>query len=155
MASGALPPNELFWGLTVNDFEHSFWNFLYEAPTFFTGLAVAGVSNIVGQMVFNNEKSRKGKSPYPRLIGITALATAAGIAAGVVVGSRVSHVQFTFEKAIKFLILSCCIPPILPFTYGGVAGYFGRTTLYLTGGMGAVAGGLGSAFIMKGFIKQI
>lgn len=154
MASNALPPNELFWGLMLKDFENSFWNSLYEVPTFFTGLAVAGVANVVGQMAFNNKKPSRGESPYPRLIGITTLATVAGVAASIVVGSRVSHVQFTFEKAMKFLVISCCIPPILPFTYGGIAGYFGRATLYTTGSVGALVGGLGSAFIINAFRKH-
>jgi hypothetical protein len=151
MTSNTLPPNELFWGLTLKDFENSFWNSMYEVPTFFTGLAVAGVANVIGQMAFNNKKQSRGESPYPRLMGITTLATAAGVAASVYVGSSVSHVQFTFEKAIKFLVISCCFPPISPITYGGIAGYFGRTTLYITGLVGALTGGLGSAFIIKAF----
>ncbi|MBS0647718.1 MAG: hypothetical protein JSS10_00665 [Verrucomicrobia bacterium] len=148
MTAGVLPPKELFWGLTVKDFENSLWNFVYEAPTFFAGLGVAAATNVLGQLAFN--KKEKGKeASIGRAAAITTLSIIAGVGASAYVGSSVAHVQFTAEKAFKFLILSC-IPPLTAFTYGGVAGYFGRTCLYLVGGTGAIGGGVASAFILKG-----
>lgn len=148
MTTSALPPKELFWGLTVKDFEDSFWNFVYGTPTFFAGLGIAAATNVVVQLAFN--KKEKGKETNKaRAAAITTLAIAAGVGAGVYVGSSVSHVQFTAEKAFKFFILSC-FPVLVPITYGGVAGYFGRTCLYLSGGTGALIGGVASVFILKG-----
>lgn len=152
MTTSALSPKELFWGLTVKDFEDSLWNGLYELPAFFTGLGVAAATNVIAQLAFN--KKEKGKeSNQGRAAAITILAMAAGAMASVYVGSSVSHVQFTFEKAIKFLVLS--LPGVtVPLTGGGVAGYFGRSCLYIVGGVGAIGGGAASAVLLKAF-KQI
>lgn len=148
MASSVLPSKELFWGLTVKDFENSFWNFVYETPTFFAGFGAAAATNVVVQLAFNKKENGK-KTNLGRAAAVTTLAIAAGVGASLYVGSSVAHVQFTAEKAFKFFILSC-IPPLVPITYGGVAGYFGRTCLYLSGGTGALVGGVASAFILKG-----
>jgi hypothetical protein len=139
-------------GLTFRDCENTFWNSVSGSNVLFGGMAAAVAANALFQRMTPNEQE-KGASPLKRAV-CTVLGAGAGVLVSFYAASRVHCVQFAFEKAVKFFLLSlltgtvgCIGTPLTGFVVwlscqGGTWGYFGRDALRLGGALCAVTGSM-------------
>jgi hypothetical protein len=138
-----------FWGLTHQDFKNSLWNGISEFGALGTGFAAAFAANLVVLNLLNISPRQEREKTVMKLGIATVISIGAGVIASVYAANRLPYVTFAAEKALKFLTITLCggLTGVFLITFGGMMGYFGRTSLYSDGVMGALLGSASGTFL--------
>jgi hypothetical protein len=145
------------WGLTLQDCENASWNSVGGSTLLFCGMATAAAANVLSRLVIPSKKERK--TGTIKHLACTAIGVGVGVLVSFDYANRVHCVQFVFEKAMQFFVLSFLTAAVGYIgglrgalvvwlaTQGGMWGYFGRNALYFAGVAGPLLSSCAATYV--------